>query len=623
LILFLEKYFNRLFWILCLGIFAIIALRAFLVPFSHDEAATFFFYIQSDNYLPYKAHVYTNNHFLNSTLSNICFHLAGSHRFVLRLPNVLSFIVLCFGVLRHFKYLTSFFSKLILITFFILTINFIEFFELCRGYGLSLGFMVLGLVFLLDYFTSKNIRYFLLFSVCWQFALAANLVLVVVFTIIIAFVCVFQVYNHLFFKLKNIVLQVVNISLLFFWIKFSFFYREKGVLDSGVGDDYWVVSFKSLIAWIFGTENGWIQILCILLFVLMMLALLRFVLKNKGSLNNFFQARFFYPSMLLLLIMAFYLQKKILHVNFPEDRTGLFFYIFYVLSFAFLLNDLPKIISQTIASILFISTGCYFLLTLNFSNFSSYFYQTMPKGIYDMLKSEYDQRQQIFSIGGHRVRELNYAFLNYRGGSVLNHMDDSEQMRMNCDYYFAMKREKPYYQFFYDEIAEDKKWDRVLLKRKEKIVRKEIYNLSHLPLVYKGNQEFFEFLRVNDSSFTSKNCLEVDIEIQFNKVPKPLNSFLVFSIDNRKNENIYYKRIPLNWIAYDLNNTSKYFKLTCGKIPNDFGSLVVYLWNIDKEDLTFTLKNLRLQELHAKGINIVIPESFYPLIEKTTKQPLL
>ena len=98
MILAVEKHFNKIFWITAFLVFVIVCLRAFLIPFSHDEAATFFFYIQSDNYLPYSAHVYTNNHVLNSALANICYHLAGSHRFVLRIPNIIAFVLLILSV---------------------------------------------------------------------------------------------------------------------------------------------------------------------------------------------------------------------------------------------------------------------------------------------------------------------------------------------------------------------------------------------------------------------------------------------------------------------------------------------------------------------------------------------
>lgn len=620
MILFLDKYFNRFFWIVCLIIFIFIVLRAYFIPFSHDEAATFFFYIQSDNYLPYKAHVYTNNHFFNSFLANVCFHIFGSHRFVLRLPNVLSFIFLCIGVFKHFKHLSTIFSKLILVTFFILTINFLDFFELCRGYGLSLAFLVLGFSFLINYFENKKNSFVLLFSLCFQIALASNLILILLLCWLFFVVCIFQLKNKLFFNPKNLLIQFLNLILLLFWIKFSFFYKTQGVLDSGVGDNYWKISFQSLIIWIFGTSYLWVQLLIVLGF-------LGLIFYSGVGLfripQDFFKAKLFYPFTLFVLIFSFYLQKKILHINFPEDRTSLFFYTIYFLSISFLINSFPKIIAVFTSSTLFIATVFYFFYTLNFSFFSSSFYQTIPKNIYDVLYAEYIKSKQIFTIGGHRVRELNYAFLNYRGGSILNHMDDSEQMTMNCDYYFAMKREKPYYQFFYDEIAKDDKWDRVLLKRKEKITRTEINRISNLPKKYTSNQEFFEFLRLDDSTLKSKNCLEAEIQIKFNKVPKPFNSFLVFNIVNLKKENIFYKRIPLNWIADDLNDQIHYFKLTCGKIPNEFGSLIIYLWNIDKNNVSFNLNELKLLELKAKGVNFVIPKSFYPLIEKITQQPLL
>jgi hypothetical protein len=622
LILSSEKYFNRIYWILCLVIFLVIALRAFMIPFCHDEIATFFFYVQTDNYLPYKAHLYTNNHVLNSALANICYHVAGSHRFVLRIPNILAFLVMCYGISRYFRHLNSIFAKITLVAFFILTFNFLDFFELCRGYGLSLGFMILGLSYLVDYFKKKHVRHFFLFSVCWQLALAANLTLVVVLTILLGFVLIFQIKHKRLFKTKTLIVVFFNLMLLAFWIKFSLYYREMGKLDAGAGEDYWQVTFKSLINWIFGTENLWLQVLVIAGFAVIGIFALIHVLRSKFSLDLFFKPVVFYPLILVTLMVAFYLQKKILHVNFPEDRTGIFFYLFFVLSLAFVINELARPVSLIISSTLLAATVFYFCMSLNFTDFSSPFYYTIPKSMYDKLKSEYDKTGQIFTIGGHRVRELNYAFLNYRGGGMLNHMDDSEQMHMNCDYYYAMKREEPYYRFFYDEIGYNKKWDHVLLKRREKISRKEVAFAS-TPQTYKNNGEFFEFLRITDSNFRSKNCLEAELEITFNHVPKPFVAFLVFSIETTDGNTVYYKHVPLNMLADNLSGQTKYFKLTTGQMPADFKTAVVYIWNINQQEVDFTLKTLRIHELYGKGINFKIPETFYPLVEKITKRSLL
>ena len=160
------------------------------------------------------------------------------------------------------------------------------------------------------------------FSIFFQLALSANLILVVLFALLLVFVIIFQIRYKLFFNLYNLCLQFINVSLLFFWIKFSFFYYSKGVLDSGAGNNYWKISFQSLIIWIFGTNQIWVQLIvvcCVLTLLFFMLIKL-----NKIS-SEFFSAKFFYPFIFFSLILIFYLQKIILHINFPEDRTGLFF----------------------------------------------------------------------------------------------------------------------------------------------------------------------------------------------------------------------------------------------------------------------------------------------------------
>ncbi|MBA2612454.1 MAG: hypothetical protein H0U95_10810 [Bacteroidetes bacterium] len=616
-------FFNRFYCLLCSIIFVIVALRAFFIPFSHDEAATFFFYVQSDNYLPYSAHIYTNNHVLNSALTNICYHILGSHRFVLRIPNLIAFLIMCYGIYRFFRHLKTISSKLILIAFFLLTFNFLDFFELCRGYGLSFGFMTLGLSYLMDYFLKKDFSYILLFSLCWQLALAANLILVVCLTILLFYVLVFQIRYKLFLNIKNILLQAINIFLLIFWIKFSFFYKEQGVLDYGVGTNYWAVTFKTLILFLFDTDQLWIQIISLTAFAFIFILSLISFLNKPFSVFNVFKKDLFFPVILITCLLAFYFQKKILNVNYPEDRTGLFFYLFFVLSFAFLLDGLPKVPALAIACSILTASCIYFFRSINLTDYTSLYYHTMPKAVFDKLTDEYKKTKQIFTIGGHRVREMNYAFLNYRGGAILNHMDDAEQMIMNCDFYFAMKREKPYYERFYDEIAEDKTWDRVLLKRKEKINKTQLIALPDVPKNYSGNKEYFEFLRFDNKLVNSANCLEAEVAIKFNKMPQPFNGELVFNIVNEKNEMVYFKRVPLNWLADNLSGETKYFKLTTGLTPKNGFTAVVFIWNIDKQEVDFTLKDLKIHELNGRGVNFSIPANFYPLIETITKQSLL
>ncbi len=622
-ITYIETNFNKLFWLLCGVLFILIALRAFFIPFSHDEAATFFFYVQSNDYLPYQAHIYTNNHVLNSALANLCYHIAGSNRFVLRLPNIFSFLLLCVGVFKHFKHLKTVYAKIILVTFFLLTINFLDFFELCRGYGLSFAFIVIGCAYLMDYLQDKKTKDFILFSVCLQLALGANLILVVLLTIMLFFIFVFQIKNKLLFKPATIITQILNILVLIFWVKFSFFYKEQGVLDSGVGDNYWEVSFKTLMFFIFGTNAIWIQVLILLAFVGILFAAIKTFFQSPISIDKVFTPKLFYTLVLVIIIAAFYIQKKLLDVNFPEDRTGVFFYLLFVLSFAFVIDSISIKISRVVSFALLIPSLLFFIFTYNVHDFSSSFYHTIPKSIYDKLVNEFKKEGKIITIGGHRIREMDYAFLNYRGNSVLNCMNNDEQMVMNCDYYLALKSEKPYYKYFYDEIAYDNAWDRALLKRKEKIQRNELYKVPDLPKTYKGNGEFFEFFRLKDSVLKTRNCLETELEIKFNAVPVPLRANIVLQVNDTKGEAIYYKRITLNWLADNLSGQTKRAKLTTPPLPENTGDVVIYLWNYKLQELDFTINELKVFKLKGKGVNIEIPKSFYDYIGESTNKPLL
>jgi hypothetical protein len=622
-ITYIETNFNKLFWLLCGVLFILIALRAFFIPFSHDEAATFFFYVQSNDYLPYQAHIYTNNHVLNSFLANLCFHLAGSHRFVLRLPNIFSFLFLCLGVFKHFNYLKTVYAKIILVSFFLVTVNFLDFFELCRGYGMSFAFIVLGFAYLMDYFQDKKTKDFVLFSICLQLALSANLILVVLLTFLIFCVFVFQLKNKLLFKPEIITAQIINLLLLFFWIKFSFFYKENGSLDSGVGDNYWEVTFKTLLLFIFGTNALWMQILALVAFAGILFSAIKTFFQSPISIDKLFTPKLFYTLTLVTLIIAFYVQKKLLDVNFPEDRTGVFFYLLFILSLAFVVDSLSIKISSVISLAFAIPSLLFFILNYNLHDFSSYFYHTIPKSIYDTLVDEFKKEGKIITIGGHRIREMDYAFLNYRGNSVLNGMDNSEQMIMNCDYYFALKREQPYYKYFYDEIAYDKTWNRALLKRKEKIQRTELYRMPSIPKNFKGNGEFLEFFRLQDSVLKTRNCIEVELEIKFNKVVAPLWSNIVLQVNDKKGEQLYYRRTLLNWLADDLNGQTKRIKLTTGALPESTGDVVVYMWNYKQQEMDFTINELKVLELKGKGVNVMIPESYYKYVEKASNKPLL
>jgi hypothetical protein len=122
-------------------VFIYLIFRALYVPLVHDEAATFFHYIVSENFIPPEAHWDANNHILNSALTYLSYSLFGSSELSLRIPNLLTFIIYVVYTFKISKIISNKLLRWVFLISLILAHNFIEFFALTRGYGMSMEFL--------------------------------------------------------------------------------------------------------------------------------------------------------------------------------------------------------------------------------------------------------------------------------------------------------------------------------------------------------------------------------------------------------------------------------------------------------------------------------------------------
>ncbi len=577
--------------------------------------------MQSDNYLPYQSHLYTNNHFLNSALANLSFHLFGSHRLFLRLPNVLSFLVFSYAVLGIVRKLNTNGSKLLVVAFLLLTFNFLDFFELCRGYGLSMAFLTLGFYYLINYFNNKQPSEFMKTLFAIQIALAANLTLAILVVILTGVILLFQLRQRLLLNLKVVFVHLLNIGLTGFWIKLLLHYKEANLLDSGMGEAYWKVTFLSLLDFLYNCNQTWLQITTIILIALIATYFIRGVISSK-KIDALFQPSFLFSFLFVLCVIIYFLLKKIAGINYPEDRTGIFLFLLFVIALAYTMEKIPVQLSGLLCVIIIAAISVNSFKAANLKNFGSYFYHTMPKQAYDYLVSEQSKSDTVLTIGGHRIRELNFAFLNYRGNAVVNDMDGSEDMQMCYDYFYALKEEKIYYDRYYDEIMADD-WSHMLLKRKQKLKR-SLFIEGPQEKEFKGQATYFDFLALRDTTLTSNNPLEAEVKLSFTKMPKPFNAFLVFSVGKPDGSgDTCYKYIPLNMLADDLDKKSFTLKLTSTSLPTKIKDLKLHIWNINDKEVNFKLNYFKIHQLQGDGVNYRIPSQYRYLIERFTQKPVL
>lgn len=333
-----NRAVNIVAWSYTILIFIYLALRSAWVEPLHDELGTFFFYFVKGDFWGANIEVDANNHLLNSFLGNVIYRLFDSDNwFLLRLPNLLSFPIYAFGL---FKILERLQQNSIRIVGFIalLSIPFVlEYFAFARGYGISMGFLPLGIHFLISYFEKSNLRSLIFGLGAFLIAVSANLTLINLCLLTVIFV----LFNAFWKKEK--IGKVIGISvgfLLFLapFIGFALKLKGAGALYYGSLDGIWDLTGRSLIEYtLFDKSNYWMGLFALLILALAWLFILKI---KKETISNLLQQPF---SFLLYLLMGSLLGSiflaEVMGVNYPEDRAGMYLIPFFLLTVIFALDN--------------------------------------------------------------------------------------------------------------------------------------------------------------------------------------------------------------------------------------------------------------------------------------------
>ncbi|MGI8892408.1 MAG: hypothetical protein ACR2GN_03000, partial [Bacteroidia bacterium] len=392
----------------------------------------------------------------------------------------------------------------------------------------------------------------------------------------------------------NLILSSIHTLFLIFWIHYSFYLKENNALYYGSGDNYFLSSFYSLFQLLSGYPSVSLAVITVMISGILIIYNIIRKRKSYSNSDTFRDFSFIFSLITLSLVIAFYLLNLLAGINFPEDRTGLFFYVFLVLSLAFTLDLKKAKIFDYIGQFLIILFITHFLSQLNFSRHSVAMYATMPNSFYHRLVSEQKNHDEKITIGGHRMNELSYAFMNYRNEGLLNPMDPYESIELQYDYIVAGKTDTFIYNKLYKEIAYDPNHKFVLLKRIEKLENEIIYSASDKS-TFEGNHEYINLLETAEIKFDKNDILITEIDFTVLEAPVPLTSWIVFYGEG--NDGSFYERIPLNWTRYDWNGKSANYNLITSKISFDPDKILVYIWNRKMEHVKVQVNQLKISKL--------------------------
>lgn len=591
-------------------VFLYLAIRAFMVPLVHDEVATFFHYIQKGEFLPPHAHWDANNHLLNSMLSYISYLLFGSSEFSLRLSNLIFFPVFFFFVYKVSNLLRYPVLKWTFFSTFIFAHNFIEYFALSRGYGMSMALLFASIYYVFQVLKKGELKYYILSTLLISLAISANLTLVntgiLISSILGLHIIINNKENKVHHSIKAMIIILLSgiIPIIMAGILLLQF-KAKGLLYYGTLEGFWALTVRSLVKLIIGQES-WIAEVIIAFFSIAIAVLFLYQIFKRQSLKALWKAEFIFFYLLIGNFAAVMIMSYLLQVNFPEDRTGLYFFPFFMGSFFFLIDCLwekMKPFLRVLFLIPFFFFPIHFLLSLNFSYSSFWKNELIPARFYDHILSETDPKIDNPTIGGYQIRTLCFAYQNYRRGGVLNQIQSSHYPELVSDYQIVDLTKNDQWLNYYEILDEEPISNLALLKRKTKleastIVKKNIMEVGRVDGA---------FYNIYKESFNNlgQRSLKINLKINLTTEVLPFNARIVAELKDSDKKKIEYEFVDLAWNrgSWDAHHNEIMSSFYIHHPPIGSSEIVIYIWNIDKqvyflENIDLTMEEIKILPSH-------------------------
>jgi hypothetical protein len=326
--------FKSFAFLFTLAMLTYLLLRAFITEFISDETATYWYFIHRGAFWGENTVWDAANHPLNSFLGHWIHKFTGDVIGWVRIFSVVSFLIYAWASYKLCKNFTK--QSLRYLSFVALNSipYFMEYFAYTRGYGLSMGFYLVGIYHFIAFCKDKStlrLLYVYLFSFL---SFAANLTTVNSVILIIGGVLLVQLTYIKTFTIRKQIEFFVLLGLLVLamlpLIEFALKLKEAGALYYSSLDGIWDMTGKTLSRYVLFLDQDILMYFYLFLFLVMISLSLKslFILKWKKWLEER------ETSLMLLFfgnIAAAIALAVVLKVHYPEDRTGMYFIPLFLL----------------------------------------------------------------------------------------------------------------------------------------------------------------------------------------------------------------------------------------------------------------------------------------------------
>lgn len=138
-------------YLVVIFIFLYTLIRSYVIPISHDESVTFFYYVIHPflNIFLYTNPIMSTNHLLNTILMKLSWNVFGISELSLRVPALLGHVLYLTGMLKILRLVLTKRSHFYAVCILVLNPFMLDYFSMARGYALGLGFLSWGIYFFL------------------------------------------------------------------------------------------------------------------------------------------------------------------------------------------------------------------------------------------------------------------------------------------------------------------------------------------------------------------------------------------------------------------------------------------------------------------------------------------
>jgi hypothetical protein len=597
--------------------------RAYYIPLVHDEAVTFFNYIHNGKFLPGQNGFDANNHFLNSALTFCFYKLFGSGELSLRIANLIFFPVFLIFWYKLSELLSDSWIRWVFLLSGLLAHNFIEFFAFSRGYGMSMALLTGGLWFFIKAFKEERMLFLLWGIICLLLALYTNLSLL---NTVILLMCLLIIYllwlgkrsppaqGYWYFptaykeKQKNkrwviLILMLSAVGGILCALRL-FAMREHGNLYYGSGAGFWLVTVRSLKKMMMDTEMRLPSAFIIGLAVFCGLGTIFLFFKNKEKMRTLFGPASVFAVLLFGNALAALVLNKLFKVNYAEDRVGIYFFPFFICSICFAADGLLKKLSWRIISVATLPLlffPVHFVMHVNFTHSSLWNFENIPHRFYDKIAATIKKGEAPPTMGGYRMREVTWAYQNYRHGGSAGMINSTNFPEHESDIQIVVAPSLGNWKRYYERIDYDKASDLSLLRRKVIEPRYLLFDTAQIKSRSSTKVEYFNLLMKNVDSLDGKS-LYIKSQLTLKSWGKPFSTWFVLTILDKQGNTLRYERIPFDWLKTDWDGGDSNFVngMQLLNIPSGSHQLFCYLWNIDKAPFRLTNGSCEVYELLKK-----------------------